>query len=73
MAKEYIIVGDTKNHEGCLVATCFGGREAAEKILEQMLNNPTHNDIRAMEGHTNFRVKEVEKRECWWLDPKLVR
>lgn len=64
---EYIIVGDTKEYTGCLVyvigSTSF---EEAEQELNRMLNNPTENDKKLMEGHTNLRIKEVDKKDCWW-------
>lgn len=53
---EYVIVGDTKNYDGCLVMVCRGDRNFAEKVLQRMLNNPTQNDKRCMEGHTNLRI-----------------
>lgn len=33
-----------------------------------MLNNPTENDKRLMAGHSNFRIKEVPAKDCWWRD-----
>lgn len=51
---------------------CRGDRNFAEKILQRMLNNPTQNDKRCMEGHINLRIKEVEEKDCWWNDPFLV-
>lgn len=64
----FIIVGDTDQYEGCLVCTCGTSKEHAEKTLNRMLNAPTENDKRIMEGHRNLRVKEVEKEKCWWED-----
>lgn len=69
---EYVIVGDTKNYDGCLIMVCRGDRNFAEKVLQRMLNNPTQNDKRCMEGHTNLRIEEVEEKDCWWNDPFLV-
>ena len=62
----FIIVGDTDQYEGCLVCVAGSTQEKAEETLDRMLNAPTENDKRIMEGHRNFRVKEVEKEKCWW-------
>lgn len=63
---EYIIVGDTEKYKDCLIYVC-GTKQNAENVLEQMLNNPTDNDLKVMKGHTNLRVKEVPTNKCWWL------
>jgi hypothetical protein len=62
----YIIVGDTDQYEDCLVCAIHGGRDHAEDVLERMLNNPTENDKKLMEGHKNLRVKETVQKNCWW-------
>ena len=62
---EYIIVGDTEKYGECLVYVC-GTKENAENVLEKILTNPTENDLRVMQGHTNLRVKEVKEDSCWW-------
>lgn len=66
MNGEYIIIGDTDRYEGCLV--CLAGKtyEKAEEVLDHMLNNPTENDKRLMFGHTSFRIKFIEEKNCWW-------
>ena len=62
---DYVIVGDTERYKDCLV--CIGGAyENAEKALNRMLNNPTENDRKLMTGHTNFRIKYVSVKDCWW-------
>ena len=61
----FIIVGDTDQYEGCLVCTCGGDKLNAEAVLERMKNNPTENDKRIIEGHTNLRIKEVVQKDCW--------
>ena len=63
---EYIIVGDTKEFKSCLVYVCGKSLEHANNVLNKMLNNPDDNDKKVMEGHYNFRVKEVEEKDCWW-------
>lgn len=63
---EYIIVGDVAQLGECLIYVCGTSCEWADKLLDRMLNNPTENDIRAMKGHTNLRVKEVSAEDCWW-------
>ena len=64
---DFIIVGDTERGE-CLVLVVGRKQEYAEEALERMLNNPTENDKRLMEGHSNFRIKEVPAEDCWWRD-----
>ena len=66
MAKEYIIVGDTENYEGCLVFVGFKTLESAEQVIQRVLNNPTEDDKRVIESHRNLRVKEVNSEDCWW-------
>lgn len=69
---EYIIIGDTDRFNDCLV--CLAGRtkEEAEEVLNRMINNPTDNDKKTMEGHRNFRIKEVDSKTAWWNDPFLA-
>lgn len=62
---DYIIVGDTEKYGECLIYVC-STKENAEKVLDQMLNNPTENDLRVMQGLTNLRIKEVPRENCWW-------
>lgn len=62
---EYVIVGDTPQYKGCLVYTC-GSLENAQKVLKGMLTNPTENDKKLMKHHENFRIEEVEDKDCWW-------
>ena len=61
----YIIVGDTKNYEGCLVCVCFSFENATE-TLNRMLINPNDNDKKLMQGHSNLRIEEVPEKDCWW-------
>ena len=65
MNGDYVIVGDTERHEGCLVCVCFTF-ENATKVLNRMLNNPNDNDKRLMQGHSNLRIEEVPEKDCWW-------
>jgi hypothetical protein len=66
--KEYLIVGDTKNHKDCLIYRCENSREDAEKVLDRVLNNPNNDDKFASKGHFNIRLEEVDSSECWWND-----
>ena len=66
MNGDYVIVGDTKEYEGCLVCVAGNTLERATKALNQMLNNPTENDKKLMAEHTNFRIEFVEEKYCWW-------
>lgn len=68
---EYIIVGDTEKYDECLVTVCGAAYDDAVKVLERMTNTPTQNDLALMKGHTNLRIKEVEKEDCWWLQGGL--
>lgn len=63
---EYVIIGDTEQYKDCLVCLCGSSLKHAQKILKRMVNNPTNNDKRLMERHTNFRIKEVAEKDCWW-------
>ena len=62
----YIIVGDTDKYKECLVVTCGGDEEHAEKVLDRMLNNPTEQDKKTMEGYSNLRIEKIEQTDCWW-------
>lgn len=63
---EYIIKGDTAKYEDCLVLVCGTSKENAENALSRLLNNPTNNDKRLIEGHKNLRIVEVSDKDCWW-------
>ena len=63
---DYVIVGDTKNYDGCLVCVCGNSYRLAQQTLHRMLNSPTENDKKLMQGHSNLRVEEVPAKECWW-------
>ena len=69
---EYVIVGDTKNYIGCLVATCGINKEYANKILDRMINSPTENDKVLCKGHNNLRIEEIKSQDCWWNDSFLA-
>lgn len=62
---DFIIIGDTKEFKDCLVYVC-STKELAEENLYRILNNPNENDKKIMKGHTNFRIKEVPYKDCWW-------
>jgi hypothetical protein len=62
---DYIIIGDTKKYEGCLVYVC-GTLDSANNCLQRMLNNPTEYDKRLMRDHSNLRIKKVQEEDCWW-------
>lgn len=64
---DYVIVGDTKNYDECLVCVC-GTFARATEVLTRMLNNPTDNDKKTMQGHSNLRIAEVPEKDCWWRD-----
>ena len=63
---EYIIKGDTKKFNDCLICCCGESKSRAEEILNRMVSNPTDNDKRLIAGHTNLRIEEVTKEKCWW-------
>lgn len=64
---QYIIVGDTEKYKGCLIYVC-GTLENAKKSLDQILNNPTKDDLYSIDGHTNIRIQKEEEKDCWWLN-----
>ena len=68
MEVKYIIAGDTEQYKGCLILSCGSDKEQAEATLERMLSDPTENDKKLMEGHTNIRIEETDKKDCWWED-----
>ena len=72
MASEYIIVGDTKDYNGCLVYTCGTSKDLAGDVLNRMHTQPTAEDRRIMETHSNLRIEQVESKDCWWNDPFLA-
>lgn len=67
---EYVIIGDTKAFKDCLVYTCGTKKETAKKALAEILANPTANEMLAR--HTNFRIKKVDSKSCWWNDKVLA-
>ena len=68
--EQYIIIGDTKEYEGCLVTVCGKDRDFAEAVLKRMTDNPNDNDRRITKGHSNLRLKIVDGG--WWDDPFLL-
>ena len=62
----YIIVGDSETYKEILVYTCGTNKEKAEKILNDMLTNPSKEDKVVMKGLSNFKIDEVEDKDCWW-------
>ena len=62
---DYVIAGDTERYNDCLVCVC-GTFERATEVLNRMLNNPTENDKRLIQGHHNLRIEEVPEKNCWW-------
>lgn len=63
---EYVIVGDTKEFEGCLICVIGSSFKHATYVLNRMLNNPNENDKIIMKDHTNIRIESVDKKDCWW-------
>ncbi len=68
---KYIVVGDTKRYKECLIYTCCS-KEIAEEVLNRMKTNPTKDDLRFLETHSNLKVVEVKDESCWWNDPFLA-
>ena len=64
----YVIVGDTDIYKNCLIRICGTSYSNAKECLDNMLNNPTENDIRLMENHYNFRISRVPINKCWWMN-----
>lgn len=63
---EYVITGDTEKYKDCLIYVIGESFDRAKEILNRMLNNPTENDKRVMNGAFNLRIEEVDKKDCWW-------
>ena len=63
---DYVIVGDTKNYDGCLVFVCGPSIDHANEVLHRMLNNPNENDKILIKGHSNLRIEEIPEKDCWW-------
>lgn len=60
---EYVIVGDTKEYEGCLIYCCNNSKIIAEKRLEEILANKKYTN-----EFKNIRIEIVSKKDCWWND-----
>ena len=69
---EYIIVGDTKEFNDCLVTICGKEESFALEVLERIKTNPTDHDKVLMGEMNNFRIKKVKSADCWWNDPVLA-
>lgn len=63
---DYVIIGDTNSFKDCLVCVCGTDLKHAAGVFLRMLNNPTENDKRLMEGHHNLRIAAVPAQDCWW-------
>lgn len=72
---QYIIVADYPETGECMVCPLANGisRYRANKILKQMIENPTENDKDLIEEGKNLRLKKIDTRDCWWNDPVMVR
>jgi hypothetical protein len=66
---DYIVTGNSKENGRCLVFVI--GRcslEEAEIELNIMKTNPTDQHKRLMKDLTDFEIKYVEPKDCWWID-----
>ena len=63
---EYVIVGDTKEYKGCLVYVCGKDINRANEVLDRLLNNPDKRDLEVRKDYTNFKIEEVQDKDCWW-------
>lgn len=68
----YVIVGDTAEHDECLVYTCGKSLELAMKHLNQIQTNPTANDKHMIRGMKNLRVQSTDGKHEWWNDQFLA-
>lgn len=68
MEVKYIIAGDTEQYKGCLILSCGSDKERAEQTLQRLLDDPDEHDKIMIEGYSNLRVEEAEKKDCWWED-----
>lgn len=71
---EFILVGDSDKYgyKECLVCLMGHNEEQAKERFDQMMSNPTKNDVAIMEGQSNFRLKTVKSADAWWNDPFLA-
>ena len=71
---EFIVVGDSDRYgyKGCLVCLMGHDEVKACERFDQMMNKPTDNDMKLMEGHSNFRLEKVRSDGAWWNDPFLA-
>lgn len=67
---EYTIVADVGTCIGGLVYCGMHTLERAQEVLEQTIEDAKTNP--RFEGYTNFRIKEEQKKDCWWNDPFLA-
>lgn len=64
---EYIITGLTKDNNRCL-ARLLGKctKEQAKERLKEFINDTTGKYDMDKRGLTDFEIKVVEEKECWW-------
>lgn len=62
----YLIKGDVGTYNNCLIYVCGNSLELAQQCLERMLNNPTENDKKLIQGAKNLRIEEASEKKCWW-------
>ena len=72
---EYMIVADYPEIGEAMVCPLANGtsEERANEILKQMVENPTENDKALIGEGKNLRVEKIDRRNCWWNDPVMVR
>lgn len=63
---QYVIKGDTKDFEDCLIYVCGKSLITAKESLSRMLNNPNDNDKKLIKGVSNLRIEKVNDKDCWW-------
>ena len=66
MKGDYIIIGDTTLTKDCLVCICGNKYEHAYATWNRITKNPTEKDKNIIKGYTNFRIRYVDFKDCWW-------
>ena len=63
--KEYIITENTENYGWCLFRLVAGNteKEARKALVKAKQDYP----------HKELRLEQVQKEDCWWNDPTMVR
>lgn len=68
----YIISGKGEYGYALVRILHADSRERADELLKEFIESTDAHDMRAKEGHTDFRVEETKPEDEWWNDPFLA-